>query len=201
MGRQHPSLSLSGVSLVPEKEQEMKKLCMCAALAALAVLLLGNFSTNAKSDDDVAISARMVGLGEVPPTNSKGAADFHGTISSDGTTITYTLKWSGLTTLPLFSHIHFGPTKVNGGIMVFLCGGGGKPPCTQATSGMATGTIIAADIVGPAAQGIPPAPNGSFADVIRAIRTHNAYANLHSTMFPGGEVRGEVVVHREDDDN
>jgi hypothetical protein len=85
--------------------------------------------------------------------------------------------------------------------MVFLCGGGGKPPCTQATSGMATGTIIAADIVGPAAQGIPPAPNGSFADVIRAIRTHNAYANLHSTMFPGGEVRGEVVVHREDDDN
>jgi hypothetical protein len=34
----------------------------------------------------------MVGLGEVPPTNSKGAADFHGTISSDGTTITYTLN-------------------------------------------------------------------------------------------------------------
>ncbi len=148
----------------------MKKLCMSAALAALAVLLLGNFSTNAKSDDDVAISARMVGLGEVPPTNSKGAAELRGTISADGITITYTLKWSGLTTLPLFSHIHFGPTKENGGVMVFLCGGGGKPACTQATSGMAAGTITAADIVGPAAQGIPPAPNGSFADVIRAIR-------------------------------
>jgi hypothetical protein len=187
--------------LVLKKEQEMKKLCMSVALAALAVLLFGNFSTKAKSDDEVTISAGMVGLGEVPPTNSKGAADFHGTISSDGTTITYTLKWSGLTTLPLFSHIHFGPTKENGGVMVFLCGGGGKPPCTQATSGMATGTIIAADIVGPAAQGIPPAPNGSFADVIRAIRTHNAYANLHTTMFTGGEVRGEVVVHRDRDED
>ncbi len=164
----------------------MKKLCMSAALAAIAVLVFGNFSTTAKTDDDAIISAHMVGLGEVPPNSSKGVADFRGTISSDGTAITYTLKWSGLTTLPLFSHIHFGPTKVNG--------------CTQATSGMATGTIMAADIVGPAAQGIPAAPNGNFADVVRAIRTHNAYANLHTTMFSGGEVRGEVGVHGEDDE-
>ncbi|PYU59721.1 MAG: hypothetical protein DMG56_17275, partial [Acidobacteria bacterium] len=116
--------------------------------------------------------------------------------SSDASTITYTLQWSGLTTLPLFSHIHFGPTKVNGGVMVYLCGGGGKPACTQATSGMASGTITAADIVGPAAQGIPAAPNGDFADVIRAIRTRNAYANLHTTMFQGGEVRGTVEAPR-----
>ena len=170
----------------------MKKLCMSAALAAIAVLVFGNFSTTAKTDDDAIISAHMVGLGEVPPNSSKGVADFRGTISSDGTAITYTLKWSGLTTLPLFSHIHFGPTKVNGGVMVFLCGGGGKPACAQATSGMATGTITAADIVGPAAQGIPAAPNGNFADVVRAILTRNAYANLHTTMFPGGEVRGTV---------
>jgi len=178
----------------------MKKLCMSAALAAIAVFVFGNFSTKAKTGDEEIISARMGGLGEVPPNNSKGAADFHGTISSDGTTITYTLKWSGLTTLPLFSHIHFGPTKVTGGIMVFLCGGGGKPACTQATSGMASGTITAADIVGPAVQGIPPAPNGNFADVIRAIRTHNAYANLHTVMFGGGEVRGPVEAHGEDDE-
>ena len=54
----------------------------------------------------------------------------------------------------------------------------------------------AADIVGPAAQGIPAAPNGDFADVIRAIRTRNAYANLHTTMFQGGEVRGTVEAPR-----
>jgi hypothetical protein len=178
----------------------MKRLYLSAALAAIAVLLFGNFSTKAQSDDVVAISAHMVALAEVPPNSSKALADFSGTISSDGTTLTYTLKWSGLTTLPLFSHIHFGPTKINGGVMVFLCGGGGKPACTQATSGMASGTITAADIVGPAAQGIPPAPNGSFADVIRAIRTHNAYANLHTTMFPGGEVRGEVLAPNADDE-
>ncbi len=142
----------------------------------------------------------MRGLGEVPPTNSKATGEFAGKISADGTTITYTLTWSGLTALPLFSHIYFGPTKENGGVIVFLCGGGGKPPCTQATFGMASGTIVAADIVGPTAQGIDPAPAGQFADVIRAILTNNAYANLHTTRFPGGEVRGPVTAHREDDD-
>ncbi len=167
-----------------------------------ALVLVACPETMMRADEDgLAISARMVGLNEVPPTNSRAVAEFRGTISSDGTRITYTLKWSGLTTLPLFSHIHFGPTKVNGGIMVFLCGGGGKPACTQATSGEASGTITAADIVGPSAQGIDPAPNGKFADVIRAIRTGNAYANLHTTKFPSGEVRGPVVVHREDEED
>jgi len=180
----------------------MKKLAVLAVLSAALVLTFGSISTVTRAnDDDIAISARMRGLGEVPPTNSKATAEFTGKISADGTTITYTLTWSNLTTLPLFSHIHFGPTKVNGGVMVFLCGGGGKPACTQATSGTASGTITAADIVGPSAQGIPAAPAGQFADVVRTILTHNAYANLHTTMFPGGEVRGAVIAHREDDDH
>ena len=180
----------------------MKRLGMYFALVTAAVLTFGGFSTATKAnDDDLAISAHLRGLGEVPPNNSKGSAEFTGTISADGTTLSYTLKWSGLTTLPLFSHIHFGPTKVNGGVMVFLCGGGGKPACTQATSGTASGTIVAADIVGPAAQGIPAAPAGDFADVVRAIRTGNAYANLHTTKFPGGEVRGSVFVRSEDEDS
>jgi hypothetical protein len=179
----------------------MKKLSFSLGLALLLALTFGSSGTVARAgDDDIAISARMRGLGEVPPTNSKAIGEFRGTISADETSITYTLTWSGLTTLPLFSHIHFGPTKVNGGVMVFLCGGGGKPACTQATSGMASGTITGNDIVGPVPQGIDPAPNGKFADVIRAIRTGNAYANLHTTKFPGGEVRGPVLVHREDDE-
>ena len=104
----------------------MRKLCLRGALAAAIVLAFGTSSiTTRASDGDVAISARTRGLGEVPPTNSKATAEFKGAISADGTTITYTLTWSGLTTLPLFSHIHFGPSKENGGVMVLLCGGGG----------------------------------------------------------------------------
>jgi len=95
------------------------------------------------------------------------------------------------------AHIHYGPTKVNGGVMVFFCGGGGKPACPASTSGTVTDTITAADIVGPAAQGIPAAPAGQFSDVLRAIRTGNGYANIHTANFPAGEIRGQV---RTDDD-
>jgi CHRD domain len=177
----------------------MKKLWFRAALTAAMVMTFAGSTKTRASEDDVPISAHLRGLGEVPPTNSKGTAEFQGKISADGTSITFTLKWSGLTTLPLFSHIHFAPTKENGGVMVFLCGGGGKPACTQATSGQASGTITAGDIVGPTAQGIEPAPAGQFADVIRAILTNNAYVNLHTTRFPPGEVRGPVVAQRDDE--
>lgn len=175
----------------------MRKACFVVVLIAVGVL--GFARTIVRADDKaVGISARMRALNEVPPNSSEARAEFRGTINSDGT-ITYTLTWTGLTTLPLFSHIHFAPPKINGGVMVFLCGGGGKAPCTQNSSGEASGTIAAADIVGPAAQGINPAPAGDFADVIRAIRTGNAYANLHTTKYPGGEVRGLVVEHDDRD--
>ncbi len=176
----------------------MKK--MSFLLATTGAVLFGVAGAMVGADGHGSgISARMRALGEVPPNTSPAKGEFRGTISRDGTTITYTLKWEGLTTLPLFSHIHFAPPNVNGGVMVFLCGGGGKPACTQDFAGEASGSIIAADIVGPAAQGINPAPAGLFADVIRAIRTGNAYVNLHTTKYPAGEVRGLVEVRGDHD--
>ncbi|MBV9545378.1 MAG: hypothetical protein JOY61_13490, partial [Chloroflexi bacterium] len=47
-----------------------------------------------------------------------------------------------------------------------------------------------ADVVGPAAQGIAP---GEMARVIRAIQDGAAYGNVHSTMFPAGETRGQLT--------
>ncbi|MBV9172569.1 MAG: hypothetical protein JOZ81_21060, partial [Chloroflexi bacterium] len=51
-------------------------------------------------------------------------------------------------------------------------------------------TLTAADVVGPAAQGIAP---GEMARVIRAIQDGAAYGNVHSTMFPAGETRGQLT--------
>ena len=52
-----------------------------------------------------------------------------------------------------------------------------------------TGTITAADIVGPAGQGIEA---GSFDEAVRAIRAGAVYANVHTTRWGGGEIRGQV---------
>jgi hypothetical protein len=54
-----------------------------------------------------------------------------------------------------------------------------------------TGTLTPANVVGPTGQGIAA---GEFAEVIRAIRKGSAYANVHSTKFPGGEIRGQIHV-------
>jgi hypothetical protein len=46
--------------------------------------------------------------------------------------------------------------------------------------------------VGPPAapgQGIEP---GAFAEIAAAIREGVAYANVHSSKWPGGEIRGQL---------
>jgi CHRD domain len=153
-------------------------------------------------DRSVKLRAELRGLNEVPPTTSRGSASLHASLDEEAQTIEFRLDYRDLTAVPTVAHIHFGPTKVNGGIMVFFCGGGGKPACPAATSGTMSGTISAADVLGPAAQGVAV---GGFADVARAIRTGNSYANMHNVPFPGGEVRGKVFAlgssHHDGDDD
>ena len=83
---------------------------------------------------------------------------------------------------------------VGGGVIAFLCGGGSKPayPPGTATEAVVTGVITAADIIGPTAQGIEP---GSFDEAVRAIRAGATYANVHSTRWPAGEIRGQIRDH------
>ena len=66
-----------------------------------------------------------------------------------------------------------------GGVAVFLCGGGGKPACPA--SGTVTGTIVAADVVGPAGQGITA---NEFAEVVRAIRHGAATSRATDQLHP-----------------
>jgi CHRD domain-containing protein len=103
--------------------------------------------------------------------------------------IAYTLTFADLSTTAAAAHLHFAQRGVNGGIFAFLCGGGGKPAC-PAAGGTVTGTITAADILAPSPdQGLAA---GDFAGAVRALRSGNTYANVHTTRFPGGEIRGQV---------
>jgi hypothetical protein len=160
-------------------------------IGAIALGLAGSVITAEAAD----LKANLGGLKEVPPTTSLATGQLRGDISRDETSISFTLTFENLSANPAAAHIHFGQERVNGGVMVFFCGGGGKPACPASTSGTVSGTITAADIVGPAAQGLPPAPDGDLADVIRAIRTGNSYANIHTANFPSGEIRGQINVH------
>ena len=84
--------------------------------------------------------------------------------------------------------------------MIDLCGGD-KPACpAMSTAGTVTGTITPANVKPLLPQGIEA---GNFAEAVRAIRSGNTYANIHTTVRLGGEIRGRIKArgHGDDDDN
>src|SRR5215831_2717748 len=131
-------------------------------------------------------SATLAGGNEVPPINSAGTAAFDMTIRD---TITFSLTFSGLSSPLVVSHLHFAPSKVAGGVMIFLCGGGNQPACPATTSGNITGTITAANVTGPTGQGITA---GDLDSALEAVRNDLSYANMHTANFLNGEIRGQV---------
>jgi hypothetical protein len=165
----------------------MKKLSLRLLVAGAAVVaMLGVPGLVAAGET---IHARLNGFEEVPAVSTTGGGEFRGKISKDGSSFDYELSYADLEgNSTLFAHIHLGQKDVNGGVSVFLCGGGGKPAC-PAISGTVTGTVLASDVIGPAGQGIAP---GEFDELLRAIRAGVTYANVHTDKHPGGEIRGQV---------
>jgi hypothetical protein len=164
-----------------------------ALLLALGIgsyAVAGGGKKNIKADE-------LSGYQENPDISSTGTGSFTATIDDDAQTITYELSYSALQGgTASAAHIHFGKRAVNGGVVAFLCSGGDKPPC-PATSGTVTGVIDAADVIGPAGQGIAA---GEFGEFVAAIRAGHTYVNVHTTpTYPGGEIRAQINDRRNDD--
>ena len=160
----------------------------------ILVLALGVSAMASSADGSFSFGAKLRGLEETPAVITNATGTFRATPTSTG--FNYTLTYSGLSSNALFAHIHVGQRNVAGAVVVFLCGGGGKPSC-PATSGTVTGTIMAGDVIGVLTQGIVAA---DLTNVLRAIRSGVAYVNLHSTTSPAGEIRGQIRAEENDED-
>jgi hypothetical protein len=164
---------------------------------AIGILVSAAFADNDKDNKphrQEIVRAVLVGFNEVPTLSSAASGAFKAVIDEDAGTISYELRYQGLPGVTQ-AHIHFGRKAINGGIVAFLCSNLGNGPAgTQACpAGEATltGTIQMADVgAGAAGQGIAA---GEFGEFLAAIRSGSTYANVHSTGFPGGEIRGQVV--------
>jgi hypothetical protein len=175
-------------------------------LAVLTLLSVSALIAFAAESEKSHLRAKLTGLQEVvgPATViTDGTGTFTATINDDST-LTYTLSYSNLSSAITQAHIHIGATKISGGVSIFLCANvaapAGTPACPDdAThSGTVSRTVSAADVIGPANQGIAA---GDFRNVVRAIASHVTYANIHTTNHPAGEIRGQIRQRGDDEDD
>ena len=165
--------------------------------AALLMAVAAPIRFSARADDDnKTYHARLSGFGEVPPKLVDGQGRFTGTLSDDGTSISWTLSWTGLTGAAQVAHIHFGQPQNTGTPVVFFCGGP-RPACPDGPnhSGMVTGTWTSADIVAVPSQNVTA---GDFAGFLKILNAGLGYANIHTPNFLSGEIRGQVSVSSDD---
>ena len=141
----------------------------------LGAVLLG-FALPASAGDNFA--APMSGDEEVPSvdTRATGVATFK--LREEG--LVFKVNVANIDDV-LFAHIHCGAVGVNGPIGVTLFTGG---PVTV-NGALASGVITAPD----------PGNACGWADldaVVAALESGDTYVNVHTSVNPGGEIRGQV---------
>ncbi len=152
----------------------MRRLVPVALLAALADC----GSDGSTSSSNAVYIAELSGAREIPAvaTSASGTATF----TRRGTSVTYVVSAAGFTTPLTVGHVHIGGAGVIGSVIV--------PFTIVSQSGtVASGSI---DLGAPITQGNITISGDSLRSLFDG---GNAYVNLHSAAYPGGEIRGQIV--------
>jgi hypothetical protein len=168
----------------------MRRLWLVAIFALSAVTVLA-LPAPGLADDDEAPAALgyqsiMIGLAQVPPVASVGRGLASYLITEDSATLYYSVQVLDVSSTITMAHIHLGRAGQNGDVVVNLCGAGNTPACA-AQGVIASGSVSASSLVGPLA-GHP------LGDLIAAMTSGGAYTNVHTSNFPNGEIRGQVLL-------
>lgn len=175
-------------------------------VAAIAVATVIGFSANqAHGQEFVAHLTGFEEIGTIPSAYtgavlSNGQAEARLELDRNAGTIAYTLSYSNVGTTPpstgsvTQAHIHFGKSRASGGVLVFFCSNLGNAPtgtpACSANSDTITGTWTAASIAAIPGQNVTA---GDFDALVNAILSNTAYANIHTTSLPNGELRGQIL--------
>jgi len=184
-------------------------------LSIVTAVLLAFAAPSATGTDSHKIRVKMTGYEEVPSVSTVANGTFSARIARDEQSIAYRLSWRGLQAPVTQAHVHVAQKSVNGGIVLWMCGTATNPgpagtqacptPMVAGDTVEVSGTWDATHVQ--AAQPAQQIIAGELAEVIAAIRAGVAYANIHTTASPGGEVRGQLEVskhghsHHDDDDD
>ena len=145
----------------------MKKLGSIVVAGALAMLVFAAVSSARSSSGMLHLSATLNAGQEIPKQAVKNQSA-HGSFSAtlSGTHLVWTLTFSKLTGSATAAHIHLGGMGKAGNVVVPLC-----TPCKSPAKGTAT----------------------ISASLLKTIKKHGTYVNVHTAKNPSGEIRGQLV--------
>ncbi|WP_339734948.1 CHRD domain-containing protein [uncultured Sunxiuqinia sp.] len=120
---------------------------------------------------------------EVPPVESLATGQATFQLSKDGETLSYKLIVANIEDVRM-AHIHLIPS---GGVVAWLYPAGPPPQLIPGTTNgiLAEGEITADDLVG-ALAGM------ELKDLLDKMEWGQTYVNVHTVMYPGGEIRGQI---------
>lgn len=157
------------------------------ALATLFVAVFaGSFFMPTFAKNDRIFVTHLSGDEEVPPVDTKAQGQAIFMLSKDGTELRFILIAAKLENITM-SHIHMAPKGQNGPIVVWLYPSVPPPVLIPGTFNgvLASGTITAADLVGPLG-------GMSLSALLSEMMSGNTYVNIHTEQNPGGEIRGQL---------
>jgi CHRD domain len=151
-----------------------------------AVLGLALVSCNDALDGSEQFLAVLSGANEVPAraTAASGAMGF----VVRGNRVDYSVEVHGIGSIT-GAHLHTGAAGVNGPIRIALYPGPGSNFSTNPSAAfdgqLYEGSFEASDVTGV-----------TYADLLAGMRAGTVYGNVHTTQYPGGEIRGQTQVVR-----
>src|SRR6187402_853 len=146
----------------------MKKFCPTTKLVTIAFFTIIHLSVSATV---FPINVTFSGLQETPANGSAGTGTFVGTYNDATDSLIYTINFSGLSANVTAAHFHAAPPGIAAGVLI---GPGGFP--TGVMSGSFTDTLVL---------------TASQED---SLKRGLFYFNIHTSAFPGGEVRAQIFL-------
>ena len=156
-----------------------KFLGLCTGTLALVLVLAMQASAQT-----ITLSTNMNGGEETPILNTGAVGTATVSIDVANREISITLNVFNIPTATTAGHIHIGPIGIGGPVVVNF-----PAAVTGRTGDFAMSFRIGErEFVARPAIGI-----NTMDDAIQAIVNGNSYINIHTTQFPGGEIRGQLT--------
>jgi hypothetical protein len=157
----------------------MQRRVLPAAFLALAV---AGFGCESATKDVTIFQATLAGSNEVPANGS--AASGGCSVQIEGNTAIYSVAVNGISNVT-GSHIHIAAAGTNGPIRVVLLPTPGGANFLSTPLSSVNGLLMSGDFGGGQVVAI------TFDQLVSNLRAGTAYCNVHTTAFPGGEIRGQ----------